>query len=183
MPPKVKTQRKIYITEKELINIIKLIVRNVFIRLDKHCVLKEDKQPDPLYVKFSQRINKEIDLIKDYNVNNPKGIKEWDDYLKILKNYISKPVNALDYTNKYPQWRNGSKYVNELGFNFAYNILINSFDKRYFVYIFYLDYKLQDYNLLMPPALSRIKNKTTNTVSNNVVSNNVVSNTKVLEPS
>ena len=183
MSPKVKPQRKIYITEKELINIIKLIVRNVFIRLDKHCVLKEDKQSDPLYVKFSQRINKEIDLIKDYNVNNPKGLKEWDGYLKILKNYISKPVNALDYTNKYPQWRNGSKYANELGFNFAYKILINSFSKQFFVYIIYLDYKLQDYNLLMPPALSRKKNNTTNTVSNNTVSNNVAPNTKELEPS
>ena len=74
----------------------------------KHSKINESNLPSKLLVKLSSKIINELDVIEEYNKDNVEGISKWHDYLDWVENYISNPVIAFDYSNKYPRLPNGA---------------------------------------------------------------------------
>ena len=58
--------------------------------------LFEDKLPPKLFVGFSSKITKNINVINSYNQNNINGLTQWRDYLNGIRTYLSNPVIAWD---------------------------------------------------------------------------------------
>ena len=119
--------------------------------------IKEDKLAPNLLIRFSARINKQINAIKDFNRGNIEGLSQWVGYLEGMKTYISKRTIAWDNTGRYIEWPNGSIFIPDLGYNVAYNIITDSATKRDLVFIFRANLAPEEYGLKVPPALNENK--------------------------
>ena len=126
--------------------------------------LNEDKLPQRLPVVSSKKINAEITAIETYNQNNREGISQWRDYLNGLKNYISNPVIAWDYANRYHHTKKGAIYLNELGYNAIFMVLTNNQTQQAYVYLFWIDLKPEEFGLKVPPTLNENKQPITKIV-------------------
>lgn len=126
-------------------------------RMMQHYI-KEDKLAPNLLIRFSARINKQINAIKDFNRGNIEGLSQWEDYLEGMKTYISRRTIAWDNTGKYIEWPNGAIFIPDLGYNVGYNIIIDSATKRDLVFIFRANLAPEDYGLKVPPTLQESKN-------------------------
>lgn len=84
--------------------------------------LNEDKLPSKFYVRFSTKIVREIDAIETFNQHNYDGLSQWYDYLEGLKNYISNPAIAWDYTNRHIKFPNGTRFIRDFNYNVGYTV-------------------------------------------------------------
>ena len=123
----------------------------------KKYLFKEDKLPPKLFVAFSSKIRDQISEIDSYNHNNTEGLLQWYEYINVILDYMSNPVIAWDYLNRYKRGRRGSRFVSDLGFNIRYTILSNRNTSEPFVYIFMIDFKLDEYGLKDPSSLNENK--------------------------
>ena len=89
---------------------------------------------------------------------NREGISQWRDYLNGLKNYISNPVIAWDYANRYHRTKKGAIYLNELGYNAIFMVLTNNQTQQAYVYLFWIDLKPEEFGLKVPPTLNEKNN-------------------------
>ena len=113
--------------------------------------LKEDKRPQNLYVMFSKEIMRLLENVYAYNQNNINALSQLSDYLDGLRNYISNPVIAWDYTNKYSRYPNGTIYMNDFDYNVGYSIITDKATGLPCVYVFKLNLDLEAFGLKMPP--------------------------------
>lgn len=113
--------------------------------------LKEDKRPQNLYVIFSKEIMRLLENVYAYNQNNINALSQLSDYLDGLRNYISNPVIAWDYTNKYSRYPNGTIYMNDFGYNVGYSIITDKATGLPCVYVFKINLNLEAFGLKMPP--------------------------------
>lgn len=118
--------------------------------------LYEDKRPKKLFVAFAPKISKEIELIDEYNYNkgNIEAISQWHDYIDGLIDYISTPIIALDYTNKYHHFPNGAIYLKELDYDVAFFTSPHKVTNKFYVYIFKVNLKPDKFGLKIPESLS-----------------------------
>ena len=77
----------------------------------RKCYLIEDKLPPKLPVIFSAKISKQIKAIYAKNQDNAEAISQWDKYIDGIKGYISNPVIALDYTNRFQRLPRGGRFI------------------------------------------------------------------------
>ena len=113
-------------------------------------MLNEDRPPQRLFVSFSKGIINKIKLICDYNKNNIDGVSKFCDYIKGLKRYISNPVIAFDYTNRYRRFPNGAIFINDFGYNTAFITKTDERINRSYVYVFKIDVNLEEFGLKSP---------------------------------
>ena len=123
----------------------------------KNGLLKEDNLPPKLFVAFSSKVRDQISEIDSYNCKNIEGLSQWYEYIDGIRSYMSNPVIAWDYLNRYKRGRKGARCVRDLGFNVRYTILSDRNTDVPFVYIFMIDFKLDDYGLKRPPTLNESK--------------------------
>ncbi len=83
----------------------------------KQYQLYEDRLPSKLLVRFSYDISKKINTIDSYNQNNIGAVSQWYDYLDGIKSYLSNPVIAWDYTNRFSQFPNGARFIRDFDYN------------------------------------------------------------------
>lgn len=112
--------------------------------------LSEDRLPPRLIVIFSSKLSKEINAIDNCNQNNIQGLAQWYDYLEGIRNYISNPVIAFDYTDRYIQFPNGARYIRDFDYNVGYTIKTNNKTQEAFVYVFMLNLKPYEFGLKTP---------------------------------
>ena len=116
--------------------------------------LYEDKLPSKLLVIFSKNIKNEIDIIDKYNQNNHEGLLQLHDYLDGIRNYISNPVIAWDYTNRCQHFPNGTRLLRDFDYNVGYTIKTNNQTQQAYVYIFMVNLKPEEFDLKVPPTLT-----------------------------
>ena len=124
----------------------------------KRYLLKEDRLPTKLTVVFSPKISKQINIIDDYNCTNIDDIYQWYDYIEGIKKYISNPVIAFDYTNRYRSLPNGTRFIHDFDYNIGYTIKTNKNTDSPYVYIFNVNLKPEEHGLKIPPTLQECKN-------------------------
>ncbi len=123
----------------------------------KQYLLKEDRLPTKLTVVFSPKISKQINIIDEYNYNDIDNIHQWYDYLEGIKRYITNPVIAFDYTNRYRSFPNGTRFIHDFDYNIGYTIKSNKYTNSPYVYIFNVNLKPEEYGLKVPPTLNENK--------------------------
>lgn len=123
----------------------------------KKISLYEENLPQKLPVSFSAKIRNNINLIKDFNQNNLEALYQWYDYLDNLKSYISNPVIAWDYANRYSHLPNGAIHLVELGYDTTFIVSIDRTRNINYVYVFKLNLKLEEFGLKIPPNLQENK--------------------------
>lgn len=109
--------------------------------------MNEDKLPPKIQVRFSTKVSSKIDSIISHNKGNIQAISEWLEYLETVKNYVSNPVIAWDYTNRNIQLKNGTKFIQDFDFNIGYTIITDYTTNSPFVYIFMVNLKPQEFGL------------------------------------
>lgn len=123
----------------------------------KQYLLKEDRLSTKLTVVFSPKISKQINIIDEYNYNDIDNIHQWYDYLEGIKRYISNPVIAFDYTNRYRSFPNGTRFIHDFDYNIGYTIKSNKYTNSLYVYIFNVNLEPDEYGLKVPPTLQESK--------------------------
>ena len=118
----------------------------------KRYYLIEENLPPKLPLSFSSKIKKQINLIKDYNQDNPDSLSQWYEYIDNLKNYISHRKIAWDYANRYTHFPNGAVHLVELGFDASFIVSIDKVRNINYVYVFRMDLKPQEFGLKIPPT-------------------------------
>lgn len=121
--------------------------------------LKEDNLPSKIPVRFSSKIDKDINEIKTYNKYNIDAISQWIEYLEDIKKYISNPVIAFDYTNRFIKFPNGTKYIRDFGYNVGYSIIADGINEQPCVYVFMVNLKTEEFGLKRPPVIQESKKK------------------------
>ena len=96
--------------------------------------LYEDKLPPKLPISFSAKISKQINAIYACNQDNTDTLCQWDEYIEGLKSYISNPVIAWNYNNKYPRFPNGAIHLKELGYDVTFIVKTSHRTNRSYVY-------------------------------------------------
>lgn len=109
--------------------------------------LCEDSRPQKLPVYFSSKIKNRITEIYKHNQNSPTALGQWSQYIEGLKNYISNPVIAFDYTNRYAHYPNGAIHLVELNYDVSFITKSNGTDRYVYVYIFDINFKLDNFGL------------------------------------
>lgn len=120
--------------------------------------LREDKRPSKLPVKFSPKILSQIQTIENYSQNNNNAISLWLDYIDGIKNYISNPAIAFDYADRFPQFPNGAKFINDFNYKVAYVVKTDNNAIQPYVYVFMLNLNLEEYGLKMPMGIREMFN-------------------------
>lgn len=116
--------------------------------------LKEDRLPKKLNVIFSADILNKMDTIENFNQNNIEGISQWYKYIEGLVSYISNPVIAWDYTNRFAHFPNGAIVIKELGYDVAFIVKTDRINNINYVYVFKINLYPEKYNLKTPPSLN-----------------------------
>lgn len=116
--------------------------------------LNEDKLPTKLAVRLSYKIYKEINTIDSYNQNNVVALSQWYDYLDGIKSYISNPVIAWDYTNRFSRFPNGARFIMDFDCNVGYIIKTNNTTNQPYVYVFMINLKPEEFGLRIPPNVN-----------------------------
>lgn len=123
----------------------------------KRFLVKEDKLSSKLAVRFSSRIAKEINSIDDYNQYNVDALYQWRDYLDGIKRYISNPVIAWDYTNRYSRFPNGAVFIDDFDYNVGYFIKTDNITNQPYVYVFMVNLNPESFGLKVPSTLKENK--------------------------
>ena len=84
--------------------------------------LNEDRYPQKLFVRFSSTIYKNIEEIYTYNQNNVESLRQCYKYLEGIQNYLSNPSIAFDYTNRFIQYPNGARFIQDFDYNVGYTV-------------------------------------------------------------
>ena len=108
--------------------------------------INEAKQ-SKITVKISSEIENTINNIQYRNRNNEDALSQRIEYLRGIENYISNPVIAWDNMGRFIHTPNGVTYINELGMNVGFTIETDNETDKTYVYIFYLDLKIEDFGL------------------------------------
>ena len=116
----------------------------------KHHYLIEDKLPPKLPVVFSSKISNQINVIYACNQNNTDALSQWDEYIEGLKSYISNPVIAWDYNNRYVHFPNGAIHLMDLGYDVSFIVKTNQTTNENYVYVFMLNLKPEEFGLKVP---------------------------------
>ena len=124
--------------------------------MERYC-LNEDRLLPKLFVGFSSKITKEIDIIDAYNQNNTEGLSLWHDYIDGIRSYLSNPVIAFDYTNRYSKFPNGAIYNRDFDYNVGYVVKINNSTNQSFVYVFMVNLKPDEFGLKVPSNIKENK--------------------------
>ena len=122
----------------------------------KQILLKEDKLPTKLLVVFSSQISQKIMDIDNYNPNN-EHIYQWYEYLEDIIRYLSNPVIAFDYANRFLTYPNGAKHIEEINYDVTYIVKTNNKTNQTYVFIFYINLKLEEFGLNVPSSLNENK--------------------------
>ncbi len=125
--------------------------------MTKHYKLNEDRLPSKLTVLFSKKIRMEIEAIEIHNQRNSEGLYKWRDYLNGITNYISNPVIAFDYTNRYSKFPNGAIYNRDFDYNVGYVVKTNNSTNQSFVYVFMVNLKPDEFGLKVPSNIKENK--------------------------
>lgn len=123
----------------------------------KRSLVKEDKLPSKLIVRFSSKIAKEINAIDSFNHNNLDALYQWREYLDGIKRYISNPVIAWDYTNRYSRFPNGAVFIEDFGYNIGYSIKNDNITNQPYVYVFMMNLNPEEFGLKVPLTLKENK--------------------------
>lgn len=107
----------------------------------------EDILPKKMSVRFSAKVTSKIDSIISRNQNNKQAISQWLEYLETVKNYVSNPVIAWDYTDRNVQFPNGARYIRDFDFNIGYSIIADYTTDIPFVYIFMVNLNHHEFGL------------------------------------
>lgn len=107
--------------------------------------LYEDKRPSKLYVRFSEQINQNINLIWANNQSNTEALSQWFDYIEGIKRWLSNPSIAWDYVNRFAKFPNGSRYIQDFNYNIGYTVKTNQYGA--YVYVFMINLKPQEFGL------------------------------------
>jgi len=134
----------------------------------KRYELNEDRLPSKLTVLFSQKIRREIESIEIQNQNNIDGLYKWRDYLNGITNYLSNPVIAFDYTNRYSRFPNGAIYNRDFDYNVGYVVKTNNSTNQLFVYVFMINLKPDEFGLKVPSNIKENKQYNTNRVNQTI---------------
>lgn len=112
--------------------------------------INEDKKPSKLPIVVSNKISQTIKGICDYNINNIDGIAQFMDYVESLKSYISNPVIAFDYLNRYSHFPNGAIRVNDCGYDVSFILKENKKTAQIYVYVFSAEFNVGQFGLKDP---------------------------------
>lgn len=123
----------------------------------KRQLLKEDRLPPKLFVRFSSKIINEIDAIDTSNQGNLDGLSNWHDYLDGMISYISNPVIAWDNTNRHHRLPNGTRFIADFDYNVGYTIKTNNTTQQQYVYVFMANLKPEEFGLIVPQINESIK--------------------------
>lgn len=112
--------------------------------------LREDKRPSKLPVKFSPKIIAQIQAIENCNQNNKNAVFQWLDYIDGIRSYISNPAIAFDYADRFPQFPNGAKFINDFNYKAAFVVKTDKTATQSYVYVFMINLNLGQFGLKMP---------------------------------
>jgi len=84
--------------------------------------LKEDKRPQKIPVRFSNEVAERISYIDWKNYNNIESIVQLHNYIVGLISWLSNPVIAWDYLNKYQHSKNGTTRIVEHGYDVSFRL-------------------------------------------------------------
>lgn len=124
----------------------------------KKTYLCEEEKPKKLYISVSSRIRNNINNIYAFNQENFSSLSQWSEYLKNLENYISNPVIAFDYSNRLFHYPNGAIHLVEMGYDVTYITKTNN-NGQVYVYIFKIDFKLNDFGLKDPELNEKLNHQ------------------------
>lgn len=124
--------------------------------------LREDRLSKKLFVRFSSKIIKEIEIIEAYNQTNIEGLSQWYDYLEGMKSYLSNPVIAWDYTNRFSRFPNGARFIRDFDYNVGYAVKSNDTTNHPYVFVFMINLKPQEFGLKVPSNVKESKQHITN---------------------
>ena len=113
----------------------------------KQYLLNEDSLPSKLHVRLSYDIVNDIEAIEFNNQYNTEALSEWFKSLSAVINNISNPVIAWDYSGCNKHNSNGETYLNLFGYNIGYSIMFEDENTPPYIYIFYIDLKVNDFGL------------------------------------
>lgn len=116
-------------------------------------VLKEDKLPIRLPVVFSPSINKEIELIDEFNQPFGDSLYEWYDYIDGIIDYLSYAKIAFDYANRFRRLPNGCPFVEDFEYNVGFSVKTNKRTHKAYVYVFMINLKAKEFGLKIPPKV------------------------------
>ena len=102
-------------------------------------------------------IIEKIDRIADYNKYKKEKISEWYEGIDGFKDYISNPVIAWDYSDKFTHTSDGETIINELEFEASYTIKTNKNTGKNYVYVFKLTLRPDEFGLDVPSSLKESK--------------------------
>ena len=123
--------------------------------------LFEDKKPQQLIVVLSPELLDIIDSIEKHNKDNTEGLTQWFEYIDTIENYISNPVIAWDYKNKYKHNSKNITHLEDLEFDVYYTIKTDKNTGKNYVYIFKLNLKPDEFGLDIPSDLKESKQNIT----------------------
>ena len=103
-----------------------------------------------LPVIFSSEIIEKIDLIELANHDDKEMLSNFYDYIESVKNYISNPVIAWDYMNRYIHLKNGAVHIKELGYDVTFFLVADEFN---YLYVFDLCLNPEGCEWVVPPHL------------------------------
>ena len=136
-------------------------------------ILNEDKRPPKLPVVVSPEIIEKMDRIADYNKDKKEKISEWYEGIDGFKDYISNPVIAWDYTDKFTHISDGETIIKELGFEASYTIKTNKNKGENYVFVFKLTLKPDEFGLDVPSSLKEnVQNNKRYQIKQTISSNN-----------
>ena len=139
--------------------------------MTKLCQINEDRLPQKLSVVLSTTIRQEMDAIYAYNQNNTDGLRQWYEYIDGMESYISNPVIAWDYINRYAHFPNGAIHLMDLGYDVSFIVSTNRTTNENYVYVFMLNLKPEEFGLKVPPkrnSQSQVNNQPTNNIAQNI---------------
>lgn len=116
-------------------------------------LLNEDTHPAKLFVGYSAKINDKIACIKMYNRKNKQAIKQLDELIGYLKDFLGNRSIAFDYGNQFVHLKNGALCGRVLGFDIMYSIVDDNRTGEPFVYVFRMTFDLSIFGLKAPPSL------------------------------
>jgi len=109
--------------------------------------LKEDKRPCKIPVRFSNEVAEGINYIDWKNYNNTESITQLHNYIDGLISWMSNPVIAWDYLNKYQHSENGTTRIIEHGYDISYR-LTNDDDNNMYILILDININYDEFGLI-----------------------------------
>ena len=119
--------------------------------------LYEDIRPRKLPVSVSSKIKKRLSEIYSYNQDNTIALNQLSEYVESIKDYISNPAIAFDYTHRYVHFPNGAIHLMELGYDVSFIVKSDNTNGQLFVYIFDINLNYENFGLRDPSNITEHK--------------------------